>query len=213
LVLAAVSCRGSIEADADTEAETLRRRVNDWVASHGLDDEREPQERTLLAARVGRLDQQDAINATWRSEGMAILGWALGRSEWPAHDTHVDPAATARGLGFLEEAPVALATSALRSDSEILRAAEATFALHWRLREFSLNRTALDFAAFAERARFGPLEIGGLELAENDLAIDGQPLGKSHRWRQVLSIAQERHQAANWLRGYDPVYSEVETNT
>jgi len=33
------------------------------------------------------------------------------------------------------------------------------------------------------------------------------------RFRECLSIAQERHKALNWLMGLEPVYSLVETNT
>jgi hypothetical protein len=33
------------------------------------------------------------------------------------------------------------------------------------------------------------------------------------KYREILSIAQERHQAFNWLLGFEDLYSQVTTDT
>jgi len=89
------------------------------------------------------------------------------------------------------------------------------FAAHWRLRQFSLDHKSINFSRFAARAWFGPLRVSNLQLAEGDLSIGGQPISQAtpDELRICASTVQERHQAANWVRGYDPEYSEVDTST
>jgi hypothetical protein len=50
---------------------------------------------------------------------------------------------------------------------------------------------------------------------DNDLAIDGVRIDKVENaaYRRTLSITQERHQAFNWLLGFERLYSEVTTDT
>jgi len=57
--------------------------------------------------------------------------------------------------------------------------------------------------------------IGCRSNVEGDLALGDVPISKATDdvYRRCVSIAVERHQAANWLRGHDPVYSEVTTDT
>jgi hypothetical protein len=217
LVLAALSCRSGIDVDAgNADAEAFRRNVVAWLASVGALAEAEPAERRLLEARLGTLDERHIVDAGWRAEGLAVLAWGLGRSELPSYQEMVDPRKVADALGFMEPAgETLLATATLRSHDEIEALAQRLFAVHWRLREFSLRPVAMDFVSTARTAWFGPLDVTGLELASGDLAIDGRPLSAvpEHRWRQCLSIAQERHQAANWLCGHESVYSEVSADT
>jgi Domain of unknown function (DUF4272) len=211
LVLAAVSCRGCIELDPGSEE--MRRSVLEWSEAIGLDAEAEPEERRLLATPVGRLSSRERIDASWRSEGLCVLAWALRRADLAGYDQQCVPQDVARSLGFLEERPVALESPRLRPAEELGWLVDLTFTLHWRLREFSLRKQPMDFVRFATEAWFGPLETEFLAFADGDLAIDGVALARSPRWREVMSIARERQQAANWLAGDDPVYSEVTTDT
>ena len=68
---------------------------------------------------------------------------------------------------------------------------------------------------FVKKAWFGPLSLDGLDLCEKDLAIQGVPISQAtaEQWRTVMSIAQEQHQAVNWLEGQEALYSEVTTDT
>ena len=74
----------------------------------------------------------------------------------------------------------------------------------------------MDFVEFAKKSWFGPLELHGLRFVENDLAIGDKPIkyrASEESWQECLSIAQERHRAANWLYGQAEIYSEVTTDT
>ena len=211
LVLAAVTCRGSIESDAESEG--FRRSVLTWFERTGLLEEAEAEERHLLAVPVGQLTHQRAVDASWRSEGLAVLAWALHCRDLARYDQQCEPEHVADSVGFMMDSPVVLNGPVLRSSDQLHRLAALMFSLHWRLRQFSLKADSMDFERFAGEAWFGPLEVDGLLFAEKDLAIHGVPVVRSARWRDVLSIARERQQAANWLAGHDPIYSEVGTDT
>jgi hypothetical protein len=213
LVLAGVTCRGFIERDIENEP--LRQRVIAWLNALGLVDELEPDEASLLTTPVGHLTQQQGVDAGWRCEGLVVLAWALGSHDLPAHDESVHPEEVADILGFLDAAPSALGMPTLRPQSELQRCSDLFLALHWRLREFSLSRKPIDFVSSARTAWFGPLDIGELRLVEGDLAVGYLPVSAAPEaeFSRCLSIAMERHQAVNWLRGYAEVYSEVSTNT
>ena len=73
----------------------------------------------------------------------------------------------------------------------------------------------MDFITFVSECTWGPLRLDGLEIIDRDLAVDGVRIDKLEypRFRQSLSIAQERHQAFNWLLGFAPIYSQVTTDT
>jgi hypothetical protein len=211
LVFAALVYRTDIEG-WETGAEAQARLLA-WLSVTGLEAELELDEQRLLRAPLGSIERQDVINAGWRSEGLAVLAWALGMMDLPPHDEQCPAAPIAEAFGFLKAAPIILTAPRLRTPAELLTYSEQVFAIHWRLTQFSLDRQAMDFAAFAKEAYFGPLEIEGLPLLEGDLAIRGEPLARSAHWREVLSITVERHQAANWLRGHAPLYSDVGTDT
>ena len=73
----------------------------------------------------------------------------------------------------------------------------------------------MNFPEFCKTAWFGPLETEGVRFNKKDLDIKGTPIFKSPREDRdyVTSIVRERQQAANWLIGTDPVYSEVSCDT
>lgn len=217
LVLTAIASRGSLEG-SDRNSETIEfwRAVSDWFDSLRLDSELEPQERHLLRTPFGRLERKEAIDAGWRSEGLGVLAWALGRYQLPSHDELVDPRAAADSVGFLRpREETALISGRLRSADELVAYSESMFSIHWRLREFSVRPRPIDFVEFARGTGFGPLSLDGIRLAGNDLAIGRAPIGQATRdeVHHVQSIARERHQAANWLIGVDTLYSRVDTST
>jgi len=71
------------------------------------------------------------------------------------------------------------------------------------------------FVKFVLECAWGPLRLDYLETLNRDLAIEGVRLDKVEYavFRRSLSITQERHQAFNWLLGFEPVYSQVTTDT
>jgi hypothetical protein len=87
--------------------------------------------------------------------------------------------------------------------------------IHWRLRDFSLNPTAMNFEAFSRECWFGSFDLTGIATLEDDLAIGGKPISKADRgdFETCFSIARERHIAINWLIGLARTYSKVPTDT
>jgi hypothetical protein len=113
------------------------------------------------------------------------------------------------------EISLLLIAPTLRVKNELEQYAKRMFALHWRLRQFYLEPDKLDFKQFAKEAWFGPLDISGLRFIDNDLALGVTEISQAagEEFRKCLRITKERHQSANWLIGYDEIYSKVATNT
>ncbi len=217
IVLSAVTYRGLIEFDENKqEAEDRRGQLGRWLASLGVEGELEEWENFLLRTPVGQLDRQNMIDASWRSEGMLVLAWALGRAELPRYDEQCDPADVATKLGFLaERSATALAAPSLQAFEDIEELAGTYLAIHWRLREYRRAPGFVDFASYLPRWALGPVRPSELDLIDNDLGIRGERIDRAsaESFYQTCSIAQERHQAFNWLLGFAPVYSDVSTDT
>jgi len=217
LVLASVACRGSIESDAGKlGAEELRQRILPWLVELGTDIELESHERELIAQPLGKLDRKNAINATWKSEGLVVLAWALRFGELPSFCVQCDPPRVANEVGLL--APVqetCLDTPRLRDADEIEAWTDYYLTLHWRLRLLESHPGQMDFVDCVNRVMWGPVTLEGFDLVENDISDDGIRIDliSEDRRRALISIAQERHQAFNWLLGFEELYSHVTTDT
>src|SRR5262249_10924690 len=78
IALVAVTCRGFIEVTEDRdEAETRRLHLCNWIERLGVANELEEHEASLIETPHGLLDQQSALDTTWRSEGLVVLAWSL----------------------------------------------------------------------------------------------------------------------------------------
>jgi uncharacterized protein DUF4272 len=217
LVLSAVACRGLIERDASKPgAEQLRKDVRQWLSDIGVAAEMEEREAAMLSTPLGKLDRQAAIDASWSSEGLVVLGWALGRAPLPAFYAECDSPEVANALGFLaEKEDTVLKDARLRDQADVSSAEETYLTLHWRLRQFSLDSKPMDFAEYVARCNWGPLRLDDVPLCDGDLAVDGVRIDRvpDDIFHQTVSIVQERHRAFNWLMGWDSVYSQVTTDT
>jgi Domain of unknown function (DUF4272) len=217
LVLAAVSCRGMIEKDVGRPgADELRRSVITWLDTVGAANELEPAEYTLLSTPLGKLDRRTKIDASWQSEGMVVLAWVLGCAEPPTLFQQCDAIDVAHRMGFLgDRRKTPLECARLRDSAEIEQWADTYLTLHWRLRQFSSAPEPIDFVMYVSDCTWGPLRLDGLEIIDRDLAIEGERIDKlaEQRFRESLSITQERHRAFNWLLGFEPLYSRVTTDT
>ena len=217
LVLSAISCRGSIEKDAHKSgAEDLRKQVVAWLDSLGLFEEVETVELELLSTPLGQLESKKAKDAGWKSEGLVVLAWALGCTNLPPGHDQCDPPAIADTLGFLcERSETPLENPSLRSSEEIEKWADVYLTLHWRLRQQLHHPGPMDFVKFVSDCQWAALRLDSLEIVDKDLAINGIPMNKvDHQiFRGCLSITQERHQAFNWLLGFERLYSQVTTDT
>lgn len=128
-----------------------------------------------------------------------------------------DPAGAANSLGFLQPTDsTVLSRPELRLAEDLREYNEFIYNLHWRVRDFSLNRRSYDFESLARKAWGEPVQRHGLVLQERDLCVGGVPISRTEEpaWRTLASITQERHRASNWLIGYaSEDFYEVSTDT
>jgi hypothetical protein len=217
LALTCVTARAILEREGGPGAGGTHDRLLTWAKEIGIRDELEPEEWEVVKRPPSKLDEQMQVNSTWRLEGLAVLAWALGRFELPPHDqlVQLDPLWRSLGLLDADAARTLLADPALRPRAEIGALRNRLFALHWRLRDFYLNRRVMDFAAFARTCSFGPLDVTGLPLVEDDLGLRGARIDRATRdvFSSAHSAAQERHQAANWLWEGPRQYSRASVAT
>lgn len=206
LVFAALSCRAFVEGhEDDSDAVDLHARLLPWFKSLDIERECSEWERGVLHASMGTLTDRDRIQASWLSEPMLILAWALGKVELPAFDMQCDPQGVANSLGFLLPSnETVLVDPTLRSKDELSNYNWFIYNIHWRLLDFSLHQNTYDFASLARKAWGEPILRYGLHLVENDISIDELPLPRlsENAFRSLMSITQERHRASNWLDGY-----------
>jgi len=129
----------------------------------------------------------------------------------------VDAGVLPPSVGFLDLNKVfaLLASPVLRSSENLRKLQDQCFALHWRLRNFHLDKNPMNFHAFARECWFGPLDISSARLSDEDLAIGDMPIGKvpEQEFQKALSAANERHLAINWLANGGDVYLETDTST
>jgi hypothetical protein len=214
LVQSAVVCRGSLELDAsDPDVGETFDRLRAWLEQMALAAEMEPIEAQILSAPLGSLNRRQAINASWAAEGLAVLAWALRRSDLPRHDVQVDPFDLTASLGFLEEDARALVDRAeLRSIDELRACREVLYAIHSRYAQRRRTRRRIDFTRWIEPEWLALLYIDrSTFLACGDLAVDGEAIedADDSLVRVGEWIAQRRHQASIWLVGESPIYTET----
>lgn len=218
LALAALTERALLEPEADQSWVTKAREdVLAWVEAVAIGDELEPDEWAVLQRPAGKVPQRDAVNATWRLEGLGVLAWALGRFDLPPCDELVHPANLLTEIGVLDAdaGRALLAAPTLRPPDELTQRREQLFAVHWRLTDWRLRHQPMNFAETARTVWFGPMNISGLRLIEDDLAIGELPISRASvdAVNTATSAALERHRAINWLNGGSEIYSQTDVST
>jgi len=210
-VLAAMVFRSGLEGSAgDSGAEARRAEMLRWLDTAGVTPALEPEEFAILRAPLGSLTEQQQKNAGWRSEGLAVLAWALKRWELGSFEVPADAPAIAEALGFMKpEGLEMLKSPELRSRSEREELARRLYLIHMRLRQaYDTKASSKSIAQLARELKVDPVKLG---LVDDDLAVSGRRLAEVPREvvRYAISTVVERHRAANWLLGDNPVYSEV----
>jgi hypothetical protein len=208
IVLSVVSFRGFVDGNRvdPKDAANLAKRSYDWLRAVGLEEEMSRWEVHVLTSPFGSLSDRDRIDASWLSEAVTVLAWSLGKVELPGCETQCDAAEVANSLGFLQPTDATVLKRAeLRPADELHEYNEFVYNLHWRIRDFSLNRRPYDFESLARKAWGEPVSRHGLTIKEKDLCVGGVPIAQADEgdWRTFASITQERHRASNWLIGYD----------
>jgi hypothetical protein len=104
MALAAVGARALLEQEESTDpgVEQTRQRLLKWVEAIGVGDELEPNEWKVIQLPLRAIPPKDALNASWRIDGLAVLAWALNHFELPAHDVLADPGHLLPSVGLLD---------------------------------------------------------------------------------------------------------------
>jgi hypothetical protein len=216
IVLTACAVRGCMDhGEIDDVTRADHERLPQWLEALGLREECETGEWNAITTPLGELAKQTMINLVWRVEGAVSLLWALRKIELPPYDNYIRRDSICPRIVFNEEAQRLLNEPKLRTQAELEHMADLYLMLHWRLREYHLRPQPLDFVTFARNCEWAMMPIEAVEVINDDLALRGQPISavSSDIFHECLSCAQERHHAANWLLGQDPVYSEVTADT
>lgn len=216
-VLMAVVGRGVVERElrlkriTDEHAAGMHDRLLEWLSSLRVETEFEPTEDALLQAATGRLSEPHFVGALWRVEGLAVLGWAMGRLDLPRYDELVSIDAVWEGLGFLETDQVKewLTRPPLRPRDQLEPIRQQMALYGRRLDEFRQSPHATDFRSAAAD---GPFDGAPLELIDGDLALHGRRIDQAppNVVEACRHIAAERGRAINWLCGGSDRYSEAD---
>ena len=214
--LLSAACRGFAESLAPDAARAELSTLRAWLGGHGLADALTPRERSAMAADVGELPTRVTFDMTWRIEGALVLAWALQLVEMLPPDELIAVNVLAPPLGMFASSPPRESGLQLREPDELDWQHRRLLGLHWRMRDFRLNGTRVNLRELAAgRIWFGGFDLAGIDLIENDLAIDGRPIDEADpsAVARTASAARERHRAIEWLRDCRPCYDDVDTST
>ncbi len=223
LILGAVCRRAFLEQrpsdpiDGDLEAERFD--LAAWLRDEGLDTAATPDERTLLHTRVGRLHPDLAAAASWQSEALVALGWALGLLDaMPPYDAPADPAPLLSQLPAPWDRTAPFRHAASLPDEETVAAERERAELwHWRAgiadlfaatppsERAPLSAAIRDVARDARNAGTLP------DLSRDDFPARGLPYRDlaPESLPDLAAIAAERLRALNWLCGFGPTWDTV----
>ena len=176
-------------------------------------------ERSVFDKTADELSAGEQINASWRTEAVHVLAWAL-RAQ-PKLLPYDRQASLEKHTFGPVDLPAFVRKARLRPRREIEAARELAEFWHWRSRTRQLHegKTALAPTAamraagietyddIARAAVSAARKRGELKVTRNG---DFKALGKAYRdltndeWSDVRSITFERHFALNWLCGMAP---------
>jgi Domain of unknown function (DUF4272) len=180
-------------------------------------------ERKFMQAGPAEFTQRDGIDASWRTESIVCLLWALGYiSEVPPFDVQVNPELTNKLP--TEPLEVLVKKATLRPRESIEKQRDLAELWHWRSRTRQLQESGYNFKFPDGMTIEKVLRVTSAEAATNGdipnpIGDDFPAFGKAYRdltndeYSQATSIAVERHHAFNWLCGLAPGNRWAETPT
>ncbi len=169
-------------------------------------------EKSILVMPYSSIKNQSLLQATWRTESLQVLLWALSIiDKIPDYGTLASD--DVLGHLHLEKFNDLRNTAKLRDANRIETERELAELWHWRSRTRQLIKEGRPFPAeipqfnsydeIVRLAAKAEKEKNTLEVVEEDFAVKG----KAYRdltdaeWSEVGSIAFERHFSLNWLCG------------
>lgn len=211
------------------EKDSRKDRDSHWAALGRFQKYLSPQEKLFSRATMDTVTDRQLIDASWRSEALVTILWALGVAEYiPPYDVQAQPGMISSFLNA--EAEEFVREARLRPFVEIDKARDIAESWHWRSRTRQLIE---DGTAFPDDPQFRAMgftsfdsivrRTAGFHANDgtfNEMIDEDYPaFGKAYRdisdeeWTIVRSITMERHFALNWLCGYAPGHRWDETPT
>jgi hypothetical protein len=212
-------------AEARASRDERVRELGRWLSCLTL------RERKIFRSDPETLDERDHINASWRTEGVHVLAWAL-RAE--SRLLPFDRQASLKKYRHFASGDLAafVRKAKLRPRKELEAARDLAEFWHWRSRTRQLLERGdayqpdeqdleLGIRGYDDIVRYSVAAArkrGGLR-ARQVKDGDFKARGKAYRdltdgeWSEVTSITSERHLALNWLCGYAPRNSWEQTPT
>jgi len=197
--------------------------LTDWMAKQGLSAHLSTAEQTVFAKPLGRWNQQEVLDGSWRKESLGILLWALSQiDDLPPYDQEFPDDIHLEHLGWLRPLSEFMSRVRSRPYQEISAAREISELWHWRSRTTQLQRErvklpkAYDLKMIIRMAADRAYEQGAIP---RPVGGDFPAFGKAYaRLREqeyslATSIAMERHLALNWLCGYSEDWDQAPTDT
>ena len=223
IILAAVCRRAFLESEvsgnAADERQADRFDLMAWLQHERLIDAVSPNELELLQAPIGRLDGDGAALASWQSEALVALAWALGLLDhMPAYHTMAEPGPLfARVPSPWDDTGAFAAHGRLRDEMEVAQERERAELWEWRaqMEEIAVGAESRAVAeiidAIGEVAR--EAYTAGLlrEPVADDFAVDEMayrdlsPASREH----AAIVAGQRLRALNWLCGFGTSWDDV----
>jgi hypothetical protein len=151
--------------------------VRGWLKEESLWDDLTPEELAYVSAEDP--PERQRINASWRSEALTVLLWALGKVDTlPSPHEQCDTAVFQKVLPPYVEITVQdfMASATRRSDAELLDMAEALLQQHWEARDAKSHSrptsTPIDIEVVQERHHAINWVIGYEGLSWDEITTD-----------------------------------------
>ena len=132
-----------------------RSEVVEWLQEQKLYNELSPIEARFIDDPAP--SERQTIRASWDSERLIVLLWALGLAEMPEADEQCDTSVFQEVLPPYADVAVTdfIGSARLRPEAELLAMAERILNLHWEARDAKLNdrspRSRVDLGIIQER--------------------------------------------------------------
>jgi hypothetical protein len=221
LILAAVLRRlaleyPSVDDSSDLSAEAFDER--EWLREQDLLSELTPGEAALLDSQPGLVAPEAVSEASWQSEALVMLGWAVDALALPLVGALSDPRPIIEVVPHpWDETQDWLRDPAIVSELEVVREREVAEIWYWRLTIEALRRSAplavsadyeeaiRDVAAEALDAGLVPTLRGGDFTVRGKRVKDLSPNDVD----ELIAVIGQRLRALNWVCGFGSSWDDV----
>src|SRR5207245_1634446 len=230
LCLEALLVRESLEESINVKTPSagasvleLSGRLNSWLAKEGISIYLSPREKDLVAKPLGSWTTEEIVTASWRSEALGVILWALSSIERvPPYDTEFPKSQILARVDLGARSNGFAAKIRLKPPRDVSQERNIAELWHWRARTAELQRKGVGPPAgwtfqqvIAQSARQAYQNRLISKPLEDDFSLFGKSYARlsEEEYHKAASISLERHFALNWLCGYSENWDETPTET